>query len=321
MAKANVRTELEKATGVTKSKDESLQEFYKRIIRKVAKLEDKEWDALSDEAKNWYNDAADQANEKKEITDPPGDEPEQEPESTPRRRAVRDADDDGGASKAEPKVGDTVTVTLNDGEKVKGTLTELDEKNIVLDVKGEEEVFRKSKVKNIEVVGGGKPAAKDDDDAPKAKDPKVGDTVELTTTDGEIHKGELIELDEKNVVLEIKGEEEPFRRSKVKSMVATSASKGKAKDDDDDKPARRGSSKGKDDDEKPRTRATRGEGGESDVTKAWKLMANNLDWTFDQAVKGVAKADLEVKENTLKIKYDDVHKHVALFKELGLIKK
>ena len=316
-----IRKELEAATGVERSKSEDEQEYLKRLVRKVAALKDKEWDELSGDAQAWYNDAAKAMNDKEELeslTPAKSAKDDDEDKPAPRRRA---AVEDEAEAPADPEVGNKVLIVLNDGEKVSGTITEIDEKNVVVDVDGEEVVYRKSKVKSITVKGAAKKADKDDEPAAPVE-PKVGDTVEVTNADGEIFKGELLELDEKNIVIEVKGEEEVFRRAKVKSF-SKAAGKASAKADDDEKPATR-KGKGDETEDKPaRTRASaKSAGGESDVTKAWKLMAEHVPGaTFEEMVKLVAKEGLEVKDNTLRIKFDDITKHHALFKSMGLLKK
>lgn len=335
MAKVNidaVRKELEKATGVTRNSGEGEKEYLMRIMRKVAALDDKEWKALSEESQDWYNDAAEAVNAKKELPTLGDSEPEKEPETRSRRRAT---DDDGdekpkGRSRAaaeeddapaDPKVGDTVTIKTEDGETFKGEVLEISERSIVIDDDGEEEVIKRKNVKSIKVSGAKAEAAKDEPPA----EPKVGDTVDVTMDDGEVYTGELIEAGERSIVVDVKGEEEVLKRKSVKSIkVAASKAKADDKPKEDEKPAgrsRRGAAKDDDGDKAPRTRARRGDGEESDVSKAWKLIAENLDDDFAAVTKKVAKAGLDVKENTLNIKYNDVHKHYDLFKELGYIKR
>jgi ribosome maturation factor RimP len=328
-----IKKEILRATGITLEPGEKEQAFLARIVRAVVKLPDAKWEALSVEAQDWQNEAIDRLNDKKkpaligfgdfDDAEPPEDE-------APARRSRRSAEPDPEPEgPKDPEVGDTVTITVN-GEKIKGEVVEIDAKNIVLDVDGEEEPFRRAKVAAIKVHGAAKPA---DDEPPAPKDPVVGDMVEVTLNDGEILKGELIEIDEKNIVLEIDGEEEPYRRSKVKSIKvapAKAAARGRAskdegvpiKEEDEERAANSRSRRGAAKDEKPagRTRASAGEDGESDVKKAWKLMSEHMDDTFEQAQKRVAKAGLTVKEGTLNIRYKDLQHAYDRFKELGLIK-
>lgn len=329
MAKVNiddVRKELEKATGVTRASGQAEKDYLLLVMRKVAALDDKEWKALSEPAQDWYNDAAEAVNDKK---DPPtlGDsEPATEPRS--RRRTNDDTHDVSRTETrrreaepegpADPKVGDEVVVKTEDGDTFKGKVLEIGERSIVIDDDGEEEVIKRKSVKSIKVVGGS--SAKDE----PAAEPKVGDTVDVTMEDGEVFTGELLEAGERSVVVEVKGEEEVLKRAKIKSIKVAggkSAPKDEPKEEKTTR-TRRGASDG-DDDKTPRTRARRGsgDGEESDVAKAWKLIAENLEDDFDAVVKKVAKAGLDVKDNTLNIKFNDVHKHYKLFKELGYIKK
>lgn len=319
---SDIRKELETATGVERSKSEDEQEYLKRIVRKVSKLDEKEWDGLSKAAQDWFNDAAECMNDRKDLPSIGGDEDDK---PAPRRRVARDEAE--APEVAEPKVGDTVVVTMNDGEKFQGELTEIDEKNVVIDCDGEEEIMRRAKIKDIRVkkaAASGK--AKDEDDKPKAREPKVGDQVEVTKADGEIVTGELLELDEKNVVVQVGKEEEIMRRAKVESIKVVEGKAKPATKEEDEKPAtRRRASAGADEGgDAKRTRASRGaDGGESDVSKAWKVMAEMMPDSpkFEDCAKSVKKAGLDVKDNTLELKFRDLSKAYAYFKELGFIKR
>lgn len=313
-----LRKELEKATGVKRAEGEDEQTYLARVMRKVAALDDKEWKGLSEAAQDWYNDAAERSNEKKDLPSLGSDEPAEE---APRARSRSRAADDEPAAPADPKVGDTVTIKTEDGETYKGEVLEITERSITIDDDGEEEVIKRRNVKSIKVTGGKAEAAKDE----PAAEPKVGDTVVVVDADGEEFEGELLEATERSIVVEVKGEEEVFKRAKIKSIKVAG---GKARSSTKEEPAKeettsRRRSTAKDDGEgdgEKRTRSRRGADGESDVQKAWKYITENLDDSFEDVAKHVKKQGWDVKENTLNIKFNDVHKHYDQFKALGLIK-
>ena len=68
-----IQKELAAATEVepSKRKDETIvsQDYMKRLAVSVGELDEAAWKALSVEAKNWYNEAADAITAKKDTTD------------------------------------------------------------------------------------------------------------------------------------------------------------------------------------------------------------------------------------------------------------
>lgn len=315
-----VRKEILAAVGLERDKGEEEQTFLARVVKAVTKLPDPKWEALSVEAQDWQNDNIDRLNDKKK---PPilgfGDDEQDDDDAPPARRGRREAAEAAEPEgPVDPEAGDTVTLTLSNGEKVKGEVIEIDEKNVVLEVDGEEEVYRRSKVAVIKVHSSSAAAT-----AAPPKEPTVGDEVLVTLVGGKKVTGEIVEIDEKNVVLEVDGEEEPFRRAKVESIVPAAAATTSRRSVEPDAaaanaaPARRGRGRPP---AATSTRAVAGDDGETDVKKAWKLMSEHMGDTFEQAQKRVAKAGLTVKEGTLNIRYKDLQHTYERFKELGLIK-
>lgn len=186
MAKVNVNAEILKAADVQPKRNEDRQVFLQRVVRAVADLDDKAWEGLSSDAQDWYNEAADQMNAKKTITEMPGFEDEakeetKKEEAAPARRRGAEPKEEAKAKEpepelADPKVGDTVKLKTKRGEEFEGKVTEIDEDEIVLDVDGEDEAFRRSKVESISIVGGKKaekPKAEPKEDAKKEDAPKA----------------------------------------------------------------------------------------------------------------------------------------------------
>lgn len=316
-AKLEVKKELEKCTGVTRASEETEQSYLGRIMRKIAALDEDEWDKLSDGAQAWYNQAVEDANKKRPI------EGFGEEETAPKARTSRaQPASDEPEGPADPAVGDTVMVTLNDGEKVKGELLEFDEKNVVLMVDGEEEPYRRSKIKDIKVTkstGGSKATA-----PAKAKDPAVGDEVEAVHNDtGEIkYKGKLTEIDDKNAVIEVDGEEEVARLTKFTIRVVGAAAPAKdekkstrAQPASDDKKSSAKDTKGDDKKEAPkrgtetyRAREIVIENPEADKAAAFKLVCD--EFGSDEAVKKV----------TFDMIYADTHKTLEILRSKKLLK-
>lgn len=312
MAKSlkEVEKELCKATGVTRGDDEKEQSYLGRIVRKVAALGDAEWEDLSAEAQAWYNGAVALANDEKPLESFGDEKPAAR--STRAQPAAKNTDPE---DPPEPQVGDTVLIVLTNGEKVKGKLTEIDEKNVVLEVDGEEEPYRRTKITSITVKGGGAPAA-----PAKPKDPEVGDTVEVTrTADGEIFTGELTELDDKNAVVNVNGEEEVFRIAKV-----TIAVKGAGKSSAPDKTPSRSAPK---EDAKPAARSTPPAGKDAEPPKrggetmrAREIVIDNPDADKAACFKLVEAEGLDVKKVTFDMIFSDTRKTMEILRAKKMLK-
>lgn len=302
------------------------QDFLAKIVKEVADLSDKEWDELTPEAQDWYNEAADAKNANaKALPDFP-DFKAPEPEKTSTRRR-------GGAkaeaeAPAEPKVGVVAKVTTKRGKSMTGTIVEIDDEVVVLKLgNGDEEEFDRSRVESIEVASTGKGKAKDEDEDEDGDEtpagPKVGDLVNLTTKRGKMVEGKVVELDDEVVVIETADGEEEFNRDRVESIIVKGGkvAKGKAKDEDaDEGKSRRRSAKA---DEKPeegkRTKSTN-PAGVSVGQRIRELILDDIDADEATIAKALKKEGLEFRENTLKLNYSDAHKFLTLLKERKMLK-
>jgi small nuclear ribonucleoprotein (snRNP)-like protein len=151
MAKKSVYEELLEATKVKKDKDASEQEHLGKICREVANLSDKDWEGLSSEAQNWYNDAADAMNERKDIATPEGFEvPVEEPAPTTRRRAS--VAEEEPTADYEPKVGDKVKIVTSRDKEVSGKVVEVDDKILVIDDGAEEVEYNRERLKSVDLA-------------------------------------------------------------------------------------------------------------------------------------------------------------------------
>lgn len=246
----NIKAEILKATDLSQKRNEDEQAFLCRVVRAVAELDDKAWEGLSSGAQDWYNEAADNMNAKKDIDPMP--EPKGEAEEKPAtRRRSAPADE----PKDEPKS------------------------------KSKEE----------------KPA-----------DPVKGDMVKLTTKRGEEFEGEILELDEDEVVLKVDGEEEAFRQSKIESIVVIGGGKSKAKDEPKSK------AKEEKAEEKPKTK--RVPGAKPVTQRMREVICENDEWTKEQVSAQLKKEGLEFRDATLDIMFTDTMKTITTLKEMKRFK-
>lgn len=319
---SKIQKELATATDLSTKRGEDRQEYLARLMKAVSELGDKDWDGLSKEAQDWFNDAADAKNAKaKSLPDfpdaAPADEPEEKEAPKTRRGAAKE-------EPAKPKVGVVAKVTTKRGKSSTGTIVELDDEVVVLKMgDGTEEEFDRSRVESIELaseVKGGK-AAKEDE--PEDDPIKVGANVTVTTKRGKEVTGKIVELDDEVIVLDVDGKDEEFARDRVESIKPVKAAKGKpAADDgeDEDKPkTRRGAAKddaGEDDKPKRSSNAA----GVSVGTRIKELIADDLSATEEQIGKQLKKEGIEFRENTLKLQFTDCHKFLDILKKKKIVK-
>lgn len=335
--KSKIQTELAKATEVTPDKGETLksQSYLLALMKGIAKLSEKDWDALSEPAQDWFNEAADAKAAKK--PDVPGFPDLEEPkeEEAPERRGRRGADAEPEAPAAglrEPKKGDKVIVTTKKGSKVKGKVVDPnDGGELVIDdgskdgdvgiklANVEKLEFVETKAAEPEATGRRRKAA-DDEDPPASNEPEVGDTVQLETARGSIKLGNLIELTDATIVIkDAAGEEMEYDRDRIKSLVVkVKNATVKAGKGEPETPARRGASKGED----------KADGGEKDskagagkaTLHAREIILDDLSLSKDQVLKALKKEFPDVKENTINLIYTEVHKLVGMMKERKMLK-
>ena len=201
---SKIQAELAKATGVNPEQGQSIIDpaYLKKLVRAVANLADKDWDALSGPAQEHHNTAADAANAKKDIPNfPDYVEPE---EAAPRRRRSAASEDDAPAAKTyKPAKGDEVEIVTSRDKVVVGKVVDPDDAgDLVLMVDGEEVGYGLAKLKSITQKNAPLPEADKprrrksaDDDEPAVVEPEVGDTVEVENSRGTKKMGNTVEMD------------------------------------------------------------------------------------------------------------------------------
>lgn len=312
---SKIQAELSAATEIEPKRKEERQEFIARLMVGVAALGDAEWEALSQEAQDWFNEAADAKNaKKKEMPDfpdlPEADEPAKEEPKAGRRGTKVEAKEERLT-----KVGDTATVLTKRGKSVTGVVVEMDKKVIVLEVDGDEQEFDMERVESVTVNHGN--ADKDDADEAKDAGPGVGDNVVVVTKRGKEVAGKIVEIDDEVLVLDVDGKDEEFSRDRIET-IKMAGGKGAAKEEP--KAGRRGAKEEPvaKDEAKPK-RASNGE--VSIGTRIKELIADDLEATEADIAKILKKEGLEFRDNTLKLNYTDAHKFIAILKAAKLIKK
>lgn len=118
-------------------------------------------------------------------------------EEAPRRRR-KAAEEDEEPKGYEPKIGDEVKLVTQRGKEYEGTITELDDKGLVLKVGKEEFEFEMDRVGSMEPKGG-KKATKDEEETPRRRASKDEDAKEETpakrtrsTNEGGVSVGQRI---------------------------------------------------------------------------------------------------------------------------------
>ena len=316
---SKIQTELVKATEVTAKRGEDRQEYLGRLMKGVADLNDKQWDGLSQDAQDWFNDAADAKNAKaKVLPDFPDVEEKQEEKEEPktgRRGAAKDT------APAKPKVGVMAKITTKRGQSETGVIVELDDEVVVIKLgNGEETEFARSRVESIEVAGA--EAAKDE---PEEKDPvKVGATVTILTKRGKEITGKIVEIDDDVLVLDVDGKDEEFDRTRVGSIKVAGGKKAAPKEEVEDKPAtRRGAAKEEVEDQPEGDgKAKRSSNpGVSVGTRIKEIIADDLDATEEDVAKILKKEGIEYRENTLKLNLTECRKFIEILRAAKHIKK
>ena len=313
---SKIEKELTGATEVSAKRGEERQDYLKRLAKAVNELDDKAFNALSEEADAWVNSAFDALEAKEDILDFPDAVQEEAP--TGRRR--RGGGDEAPAKEdAEPKVGDTVKVVTKRDKTLEGKVLEIDDTTLVIKTEDGEEELTRSRLASITVLGGGKSKGKADDEP---VDPvKVGAKVTVVTKRDREFTGEIVELDGDVIVLDVDGKDKELDREDIKSiaLVGAKASSRSSKAEDkgeDAKPSGRGrsSAKASDGDDKPsagiRIRQLCVEMYKED---------GKLPPVADVA-KALAKEGYEAKDNTVALNYAEASKMFNIIKEAGLLK-
>ncbi len=328
---SKIEKELSEVTEVSPKRGEDRSAFLDRIVVAVSKLSDKDWDGLSKDAQDWFNDAADAKNAKKEVPDFPDlkEAVKEEKTTTRRRAAAEDEDEAKGTGTVEVKAKDlkegmALKITTKRGKEASGHVVEVtDEIVAIKQGDGEEVEFAFDRIEKMETLAEAKSTGRrkgGDEDETDADPIKVGATVTVTTKRGKEVTGKIVEIDEEVVVLDVDGADEEFDRSRVET-IKIAGKTGKSSKDEDEKPAsRRGA---KDDGEKPKDDGEKKRSSNNGVSigvRIKELIADNLDASEEQIAKILKKEGLEFRDNTLKLNYVDAHKFIDILKARKLLK-
>lgn len=314
---SKIQKELSKATGVEPKKGEARQAFLAALVVAIAKLSDKEWDALTDAAQDWFNASAAAKKKNKdfpEFEDYVEEPDEQEEEPAPRRsRGKADKEEDAAVL----KVGVRCKITNKRGKVYEGEVVELDKEIVVVkDADGEEHEIQRDRIEATEVYhGSAEPEGADEPEGPA--EPAVGDTVKVTNTRGKVYEGEVTELDDDVIVV---GDDE-ISRDKVKDIEIVKAAKkarGASKDADDEKPARGRAKADADEaaDDKPKRASN--PAGVSVGGRIRELLCEDPDMSLEDIDKALTKEKIAFRPASSKMIFKDVQ-HV--FSELRKNKK
>lgn len=325
---SKIQQALAKATEVEPKKDETItdQSYMKRLALAVGELSDKDWDKLDGDQQDWTNAAADAINAKQDVPVYPDFVKPQAEDPAPRRR--RAAADDGGEAAASatyvPKKGDKVKATTKRGKTYEGVVVDPDDAGELVINDGTEELGIKLEGLTIEqVVEDPQPTSrrrKAAEEPETPPEPEVSDTVEIKTKRGKIVVGNVVEIDDKIVVIKgAAGDEEEYDIDRLESIVVKVKNAGKSSGKADD--AKAGSGKKDEPEAGKRTKTTKDDnGGVSVTTRARELMVENLDADKDKIIAMLKKEGLEFKENTIQLIYGDVHKLIGMLKARKMLK-
>ncbi|MNX09263.1 Ribosome maturation factor RimP [compost metagenome] len=295
---SKIKQELIKAAGVDAKRGESDADHLARVLVAIAKLPDAEWAKISKPAQHWFNDAADARNDKKDLPAFPDAEPE-----APARSSRRKVEDE--PEQAEAKVGDTATVVTKRGKTYTGEIVEISGKHVVLKGEDGEDEFDREKVESITVEASG-----DDGGAGDAWEPTVGDVVELTTKRGKKYTGEIVEIDDKAVVIKGADGEDEFDMEKVGSIDLVESDDPPADEPrrrgakEDDAPARRGSAKEEPAADGKKTRSSNPKG-VSVGGRIREIMCDDMGVSEEEVGKILTKEGIDFRPPTLGMIYKD----------------
>lgn len=326
---AALKKELTDITSCNPKRNEEEQAYLGRLVSAIANLDDSDWDSLSPEAQDWYNDAAEAANKGKPIKGFVEAEEPAKPSRGSRAAKKDEPADDDKEEEEDIKVGDKVTAVTKRGKEITGKVVEIEGETLIVETEdGDEEEVDTTKLKSLAVhqeekpkSGRGSRAAKkdepaDDDSDDAADDVQVGDKVTATTKRGKSYAGEVVEIDEEVVVIEdAEGEEHELDRSKLAELAKQ-----------EEKPARkaRGSRATKEEASEKPARAPKvskeDNGGVSVTTRIRELILDDVDAEIPDIEKALKKEKLAYKEATLKLIYGEVHRLLDMLKERKLLK-
>lgn len=328
---SKIEAELQKALNLKTKRNEDKQDYMARLVEGVNDADDDTYNGLSKEALDWFNDACDSIEGKKDIPDFPDAKVEVKEETSSRSRRGAKTEAKSEAKEDPIKVGSTVVITNKRGKTYTGEILEMDDEVIVLDVDGEEEEIQRSRIESVKADGKASSKseeAEDEDD--DAEDPiKVGAVVTVTNKRGKTYTGKIVELDEDVIVLDVDGEDEEIQRSRVESIkpAGKSGAKAEAKPEAKEETSsrsRRGAAKdeAKEDeakDAKPKRAAS------GATARMRELMTESLKEdgkliTREALSKAITKEGLEFKENTLDLVHTAFSQVVNMLADAKLLK-
>lgn len=320
---SKIQQELAASTEVTKKRGQDDQEYLKALIKATSDLADAQWNKLSTEAQDWFNEAADAMNSKKDIPAFPDAVKEEKEETTTRRRGAAKEE-----TKASPVVGDKVTIVTLRDKTISGKVVEIDKEIIVVDSDGEELEVAHDRIKSLTIASAvDKPsrrkAADDEPEAPAVAEPKVGDNITAVTARDKEYSGEVIEVDDDLVVIKDKdGEELKLTPSKLKSLViaATEVKSSRRKAADDGEATTRSANKDAAAGDKPKRTSAKDNGGVSATVRMRELIVDDMEAKVDDIAKALKKEGIQYRDNTLNLVFADVHKLLAIMRAKKVIK-
>lgn len=327
---SKIQKELSEVTEVTKKRGQDEQEFLKALVKATSDLKDDDWNALSPEAQDWFNEAADAMNAKKGLPafpDAVKDEPEDETKARGRRGAAKE-------EAATPKVGDEVTIVTKRGKTITGKIIEIDKETVVVDSDGEELEVAHDRIESMTVAAdelkeekksSRRKSADDEPEEPVVAEPKVGDSITAVTARDKTYSGEVVEVEDDLVVIkDADGEELELTPSKLKSLVikATEVKPGrrKAAEDEDDPKTRGGKKEEPEAGGKTKRVSAKENGGVSATVRMRELIVDDMGAKVEDIAKQLKKENIQFRDNTLNLVFADTHKLIAIMKSKKVIK-
>lgn len=343
---SQIQKEIFEITGLKNVKDETRAALIDRCLVAVNKLPEKDWDELSEDAKEWFNNATDQKNANiksprsaKPVPDfPDYKAPAAEKDDAPKSRRRSAEKEEEPAAAAELNEGDVVKIVTARGKEYEGEVVELSDDDIVLKVGDEELEFPRGKVTVtvLELAAGNDDEEPELEDDPEPAEPEVGDTVKLVTSRDKEYEGEILEISEDDVVLKVGKEELEFSREKVKSIVVVGAEpepedepkprsrRAAAKEDDEPAPKSRRASAAKDDDkgseDKAEKKRSSNPRGVSVGGRIRELMAEDTSITLADTIAALTKEGLEFRDTSANMIYKDCKQFLDLLKAAKKLK-
>lgn len=321
---SKIEKQLAEATEVTRKRGESDQDYMKRLVKGVSELKDADWEALSPEAQNWFNDAADNLNKKKDLPDfPDAEKAEEKKEETVSRRGSSKKVEEKKDEPAEAKVGDSVTIVTKRGKTIEGEVIELtDEMVVVKDGEGEELEVARDRMESMVVKAEEKATTRrrksaDDEDPPETPaDPKVGDEVKVVTKRGKTITGKVVEIDGDMLVIDDGAGEVEVSADKTESVEITKAAAGgKASKKEESKKDDAKADKGKD-----KKISAKANGGVSATGRMRELICEDPSMSKEDLSAKLKKEGLEFRDNTLDLVYADAQKIISILRDLKKLK-